>query len=156
MATAEMTAWISAASIATAAVVGIVNLIVMGWLTAAIRRHGRDMASYDVLRRNSEQWQALNLAFINQPKLQSLLDGKDLDSDDEHQAHRNIIFYILNTLHDLFMAKEARLISEPVAMSLMAGQLGALAPHANEVRTMFKAATGYSEEFRRHVEQALP
>ena len=156
MTTAEMTAWISAASIATAAVVGLVNLIVMGWLTAAIRRHGRDTAAHDVLRRNSEQWQALNLAFINQPRLQSLLDGIDLVSGDERQAHRNIIFYILNTLHDLFMAKEAGLISGQVAGSLMAGQLGALIPHAAEIRMLFAAQTGYSPQFCRAIEASLP
>lgn len=150
-----MTAWISATSIATAAIVGIINLIVMGRLTALIGRQGRAMARYDVIRRNSEQWQALNLAMIGSPRLQTLLDGIDLENREDRQTHRNLLFYILNTLHDLHVATEARLVDDATAMTLLTGQASALAPHADEVRSMLADATGYRPQFRRFLEHAL-
>lgn len=151
----EMTAWISAVSIATAAIVGVVNLAVMGRLTALIERQGREMARYDVIRRNSEQWQALNLAMIGSPWLQTLLDGHDLDDEEDRQTHKNLLFYILNTLHDLHIATEARLVDEETAMTLLKGQALALAPHAQEVRGMLASATGYGPQFRRFLDGAL-
>jgi hypothetical protein len=151
----EMTAWISAVSIATAAIVSVANLIVMGRLTALIGRQSREMARYDVVRRNSEQWQALNLAMIASPRLQTLLDGHRLDTAEERQTYRNLLFYILNTLHDLHIAAQAGLVDEETAMTLLKGQSQALVLHAREVHGMLAGATGYQPAFRRFLEETL-
>lgn len=155
MSTVEMTSWISAVSIATASIVGLINLIVMGGLTAALRQQSRDVAAHDVLRRNSEQWQALNLAFIQQPRLQALLDGDGAATADEARTGRNIVFYILNILHDLHMARQSALISEGLAAALMNGQLRVLKAHAPEVRAILAASTGYAPTFSSTLSDAL-
>lgn len=68
---------------------------------------------------------------------------------------RNILFYLLNTLHDLHMAREARLLDAAMATSLMVGQLEALRARADDVRALLRRSTGYSAAFCARVDAAL-
>lgn len=142
-----VTTWISAISIATAALVSAINLIVMGTLTRAIHEHAQRAAELEVLRRNSDQWQRLNLAFIESPRLQRVLDSRELESPEDEDIRRNLLFYMLNTLHEIYEAKNASLLNPDVAMRLMKGQTEMLKPHFEAVDTLISLRRGYDADF---------
>ena len=142
-----VTTWISAISIATAAVVSAINLVVMGTLTRAIHEHSQRAAELEVLRRNSDQWQRLNLAFIESPRLQRILDSHDPENTEDEDIRRNLLFYVLNTLHEIYEAKNAGLLNPDVAMRLMKGQTEMLKPHFETVDALISLRRGYDADF---------
>jgi hypothetical protein len=143
----ELATWISTISIAAGAMVGIANLTVMGLLTRTIHRHSVRAAEQDVLRRNSDQWQRLNMAFIQSPGLQRILDGHEFVSAEENEIHLNLLFYILNTVFEIYQARESGLVSAGTANRLMLGQTAILKPHAAEVERVLSLRRGYDAGF---------
>jgi len=153
---AEMiSTWISAASIATAAIVSIVNLIVTASLTRSIHAHSQRTVELDILLRNSDQWQKLNLAFIETPGLQRIFDAVPPISADEEDIRRNLLFYMLNTLQEIHAAMNAGLLQSNVAMRLMRGQTAMLKAHDPVVRALATPEHGYDLEFCAFVEGQL-
>lgn len=143
----ELTALISAVAISFGAITGFANLIMMGFLTHAIHRHSIRSAGLEALRHNSAQWRQLNLAAIQTPRLQALLDGdQPICSDDRHML-RNVLFYILNGLHEVFLAAKAGILKDEDANQIIRQQISALALHASEVETLFALARGYDAAF---------
>lgn len=142
-----VTTWISAISIATAALVSAINLIVMARLTRAIHEHAQRAAELEVIRRNSDQWQRLNMAFIESPHLQKILDSQDQESAEVEDIQRNLLFYMLNTLHEIYEARNAGLLQPDVAMRLMKGQTAMLMPHSKAVDALLSLRRGYDADF---------
>lgn len=142
-----LTTWISAISIATAALVSAINLVIMAGLTRAIHDHAQRSAELEVLRRNSDQWQRLNLAFIESPHLQRMLDSHDQESVEVEDIKRNLLFYMLNTLHEVYEAKNAGLLKPDVAMRLMKGQTEMLKPQFKTVDALLSLRRGYDIDF---------
>lgn len=101
----------------------------------------------EVLRRNSDQWQRLSLAFIESPRLQHVLDSRELESAEDEGIQRNLLFYMLNTLHEIYEARNAGLLNPDVAMRLMKGQTEMLKPHFEAADTLISLRRGYDADF---------
>ncbi|MBX9646638.1 MAG: hypothetical protein K2X57_06245 [Xanthobacteraceae bacterium] len=151
----DPTAWISAISIAFSAVIGFLNFVVISLLTVTIYRHSVRSGELEILRRNSDQWQKLNLAFIASPHLQRVLDAPLAISGEDRDIHRNLLFYILNALHEIYEAQQSGLINAGLATRLMRGQMDVLKPHAAEVETLLKLRRGYDEVFCTFVQSQI-
>lgn len=150
-----ITTWISAISIAVAALTSVLNLVVMGSLTRTIHRLSARTAELEILRRNSDQWQRLNLAFIGSPGLQRVLDAENPATDEERDIQRNLLFYVLNTLHEVYQAQATGLVGTDIAMRLMRGQIAILKPHAAAVTTLLTGHRGYELDFCAFVKAEL-
>lgn len=147
--------WISAVSIAVAAVVGLLNMLVTAWLTVTIHRLAERSTALEVMRRNSDQWQRLNLALIDSPALQKLLDGAAPLGPDDRLVQRNLLFYVINTIHEIYDAQSLGLIAEGPAMRLMEGQIKVLRPHADNVSELLSLQRGYDSDFHAFVQRAI-
>ncbi len=151
----ETATLISTGAIATSALVGFANLILTTVLTRAIHRHSVRSAELDALRQHSEQWRHLNLAAMQNPRLQALLDGEEAASADERSVRRNVLFYILNGWHELFLAARADILRMEEAEGIIRQQISALLPHRTEVEALFVLSRGYEPAFTELVRQGL-
>ena len=87
------------------------------------------------------------MAFIETPRLQHILDGRALATAEEGEIHTNLIFYVLNTVFEIYQAKESGLMEAEAAIRLMRGQAVILKPHAAEIERIFDLRRGYDAGF---------
>lgn len=143
----EMTAWITATAITVSTVIALANLLMMGVLTQAIHQHSIRTSAVETMRQNSSQWRELNLAAMQNPRLQALLDGEEPQSSDEQHIRRNILFYILNGLHDVFLASLGGIVPRDEAVRLIRQQMSVLSPHGDHIEALLALERGYDDGF---------
>ena len=83
------------------------------------------------------------------------MDGAAPLSADDSLVQRNLLFYVINTIHEVYDAERLGLIAEGPAMRLMEGQMKVLRPHANSVSELLSLQRGYDSHFHAFVQRAI-
>ena len=105
----------------------------------------------------NEQWQRFNLlSFENQSFTETQIEMKYDDVENiERFRKRSIIYYVLNILHDAFLAKENDAISPKFADSMTRDQVRNLLRSEEEFYDILEGFGGYDDDFTGYIKEII-